>query len=129
MGEVVFDGKGEVTSDGSGGCFEGVGGTHHGSDGFNRVVTLYGDGNDWSAREVVHDAVEERSLFVFRIVSFDGFARGVQEFKTDNLQVSSLNSSGDLPDEVALNSAWLDEYECSFHFGCASLPGASQLET
>ena len=116
VGEVVLNCEGEVATDGTWGRVEWVGGTHHGPDRFDCIFTLDGDGNDWSAGEVVDDAVKERSLFMLGIVLFDGCARSVEELESDNFEVSSLDAASDFADQIALDPAGLDEYKCCFHF-------------
>jgi hypothetical protein len=115
VGQVVVDCECEVASDGSRSRFERVGRTHHGSNRLDRVGTLDGDCDNRSAGQVGANVVEERSLFVLGIVSFDGRSLGVDQLEADDFEAAGFDSAGDFADEVSANAAWLDEHESGFH--------------
>ena len=116
MSQVVVNCESEVASDGSGGGFERVGCTHHGSDGLGGVCALDSHGHDWTAGEIVADILEEWSLLMLGIVCLDGGAFGFDQLQTDHFQASGFDAAGDFPDQVALNAAWFDENESRLHF-------------
>ena len=122
MGQVIVDGEGKVAADRAGGGFHGIGGTHHGSDGFHGVVALDRHGNDRARGQIVDDAAKERTLAVLIVVSFHGLTGSIDELEADDLQVAALYARGDFADEVALYAARLDEDKGCFHLCDQSLP-------
>lgn len=120
--EVIFDGQGHVTADGTGLGFNGIGGAHHHSDGFGGVGAGYCEGDDGAADEIVDNIVKKWSIFVFGVMGFDGLAGGIHELETRYPKAAEFDSADDFSVEVAGDSAGLDENQCCFHI-VLRLPG------
>ena len=114
--EVVVDGQCKIASYGARGGFDWVGCTHHGSDCLGCVGSADRHGDDRAADKVVAHVLEERSLAVFGVVSFNGCALCVDELQAGDFEASSLDSTGDFSDQISAYSAWLNEYKCRLHF-------------
>ena len=108
VGEVVVNAQRQVASDSAGSCVEWIGGTHHGSDRLYRIGARDGDGDDWSANEVIADILEEGPFAMLSIMGFDGGSLGIHELESGDFKVSGLDSFGDLSNEVAGHSARLN---------------------
>ena len=124
--EVVLNGEGHVAADGAGFGFHGVGGSHHGADGSDRVGAGDGHGDDRAAGEIVDDVFEEGAFAVLVVVGFDGFARGVHQFHSGDFEAAEFDTARDFADEVALDAARLDEDEGGFH-DSGRLPGGVRV--
>ena len=109
VGEVVLNRQSEVAPNGPGSGFDWVGCAHHRSDRFYCVRTFDRDRNDFAAGQVVDYAAKERSLSVLIIVSFDRLSGGVNQLQTYNFQATGFDAARDLTDQIALNSAWLNQ--------------------
>lgn len=113
--EVVFDREGHVATDGAGLGFDGVGGPHHHADGFGGVGAGDGEGDDRAADKVVDNIIEEWPLAVLGVVSFDGFAGGIDELEAGDFEAAKFDAANDFTVEVTGDSARLDENQSCFH--------------
>lgn len=115
VNKVVFDGQGHVAADGAGFGFDRVGRPHHHADGFGGVGARNCKGDDRAADKVVDNIIEEGPLAVLGVVSFDGFAGGIDELETSDFEASKFDAANDFTVEVAGDSAGLDENQSCFH--------------
>ena len=112
--QVVFDAQREITANGARGGIDGVGGPHHRANRLHGILTLNGQGHDWSARQVVANRTEERSLAVLVVVGLHGRSFSLNELQANNSQTSGFNATCNFADQISLNSAGLDQDEGSF---------------
>ncbi len=113
--EVVFNREGHVATDSAGFGFDGVGGAHHHSDRLGGVGAGDGEGDDRAAHQIIDNIVEEGALAVLGVVSFDGFAGGIDELETSDFEAAKFDAANDFTVEVAGDSAGLDENQSCFH--------------
>jgi hypothetical protein len=127
VADVSADGEGKVTSDGTGGGSQGVGGTQDGSTGLDGVQTLPDHTDDGTRVHVLDQTGEEGLLLQVGVVVFQVFLTRGTHLQTDELMTGSrstgksdqvsnvtylvaslLESGDDFTDESSLDTVRLD---------------------
>ncbi|EKU30951.1 hypothetical protein C660_05017 [Alcaligenes sp. HPC1271] len=115
MNSVSVDAFSEVSTDGAGVCFLGVGGAHqfavlgNGAFAFQNLYE-YRTGN-----HEVDQILEERTLGVHAVEAL-GFATGqVNQATSDHFQASAFKAGNNLTDHVFSNSVGLDNGQSAFN--------------
>lgn len=109
VADVSADGEGKVTSDGTGGGLQGVGGTQDGSTGLDSVQTLPDHTDNGTRVHVLDQTGEEGLLLQVGVVVFQVFLTGSAHLQSDELiagarrlaQKSNYGIQLDLPCSLA----------------------------
>lgn len=89
VADVSADGEGKVTSDGTGGGLQGVGGTQDGSTGLDGIQTLPDHTDDGAGVHVLDQTGEEGLLLQVGVVVFQVFLTGSAHLQTNELMAGT----------------------------------------
>ena len=106
--------KGEVTSDGTWGRLDWLGGTEEGSTGSDGVEAFPDHADDWTTHDVLNEVVEESLALEVTVMLLDVLLGWSHHFKCDEFEALSLKSEKDFSDESSLDAVWFDHDVSSF---------------
>ena len=108
MDDVAADVHGEVTTDGAGLSFQGLGGTDQLAGAGDHAVAFPNHGHDGTGGDEVHQASEEGALAVDAVVALGQFTAGGELLEAHELEALALEAAEDLAHQTALNTIGLD---------------------
>lgn len=117
MGQIVFDGEGKVSANRARGSLDWICRAHHGANGLDGVLSLDGQSHNGTAGKVVADRAEKGPFPVLIIMGLNGASLRIDELKCGDFKASSLDALQDFSDEVAADSAGLDQDESGLWHG------------
>ncbi len=122
MHEVSANRDGEITSDRAGRRDDRIGRTNRCASDLDCFRSLHHQRDDWTAGDVVDQAVEERLADVFLVMFLGERLAHAHHFKRDDLQSASFQASDDFTDKPTLNGIRFCQDESSFHEACLCDP-------
>jgi len=114
VADVASNIDGVVTTDGSWGRSERVGGTEESAAGLDGITSFPDHSADWSAGHVLDESWEERLLRKILVVLLEMGSRSSHELDGSELEAASLETSDDGTNESTLDAIRLDSNEGLF---------------
>jgi len=116
--DVSADFDSEITTDGTRGRDEGVGGSNEATCGSHNSLSLPDHGNEGTRSQEGDESVEETLALVLSIVLLCDLLGGMDGLESNELESLSLETADDLTNETTLNTVGLDSNESSLsrHF-------------
>lgn len=114
MADIASDIDGVVTTDGTWGRGQWVGGTEEGTTGLDGITSFPDHGADWARVHVVDKTSKEWLVGEISIVLLEVLLSRAAELDASKLVTTSLKSADDWADESTLDTIWLDGNEGLF---------------
>ncbi len=107
VGNVATNVNGVVTTDGTGGRLEGVGGTKNGTTLLDNILTLPNGGKNGTRSHVREQTREEGLLLEVEVVLTEELLGGVSKLDGNKLEATGLESGDDGGNEATLDTIGL----------------------
>ena len=108
MDHVAANVDGQITANGAGLSFQGLGGTDQLAGAGDDAITFPNHGHHWTGGDEVHQTSKERTLLVNAVVLLSQLTAWGDLLEAHQLEALALEATKDLADETALNTIGLD---------------------